>query len=181
MLQTYWEYAWRSLMQKKYFLTNLQGFLLSHFSMTAPSNWWLIVYTLWNQLLLELSLYPQQNIVLEGVYCFQHVCHSVILWFLDHLRCLHYNFDSFFFQILFKFSPHLNNQAVHVWKENRGWRNSITRVMPLCNSYNKMFVLWLIVHIFCQHLRCFLYNFESLCSILFKFTQCLSHQTIYVS
>ena len=39
----------------------------------------------------------QQNIVLEGVYCFQHVCHSVILWFLDHLRCLHYNFDSFFF------------------------------------------------------------------------------------
>ena len=51
MLQTYWRYAWRSLMQKKYFLTNLQGFLLSHFSMTAPSNWWLIVCTLWNQLL----------------------------------------------------------------------------------------------------------------------------------
>ena len=56
MLQTYWRCAWRSLMQKKYFLTNLQGFLLSHFSMTAPSNWWLKVYTLWNQLLLELLL-----------------------------------------------------------------------------------------------------------------------------
>ena len=27
---------------EKYFLTNLQGFLLSHFSMTAPSNWWLV-------------------------------------------------------------------------------------------------------------------------------------------
>ena len=36
---------------------------------------------------------------------------------------------------------------MHVWKENRGWRISIiTRVMPLCNSYNKMFVLWLIIH-----------------------------------
>ena len=56
MLQTYWRYAWRNLMQKKYFLTNLQGFLLSHFSMTVQSNWWLIVYTLWNQLLLELLL-----------------------------------------------------------------------------------------------------------------------------
>ena len=39
-LQTYWRYAWRSLMLKKYFLTNLL----------------LIVHTLWNQLLLELSL-----------------------------------------------------------------------------------------------------------------------------
>ena len=56
MLQTYWRCAWRSLMQKKYFLTNLQGFLLSYFSMTAPCNWWLIVYTLWNHLLLELLL-----------------------------------------------------------------------------------------------------------------------------
>ena len=42
--------------RKKYFLINLQAFFPSHFSMTAPSNWWLIVYTLWNQLLLELSL-----------------------------------------------------------------------------------------------------------------------------
>ena len=42
--------------RKIIFLTNLQGLLLSHFSMTTPSNWWLIVYTLWNQLLLELSL-----------------------------------------------------------------------------------------------------------------------------
>ena len=56
LLQTYWSCASRSLMQKKYFLTNLQGVLLSHFSMAAANNWWLIVYTLWNQLLLELSL-----------------------------------------------------------------------------------------------------------------------------
>ena len=31
ILQTYWRCAWRNLMQKKYFLTNLQGFYLSHF------------------------------------------------------------------------------------------------------------------------------------------------------
>ena len=31
MLQTYWRCAWRSLMQKKYFLTNLQSFQFSHF------------------------------------------------------------------------------------------------------------------------------------------------------
>ena len=35
----------------------------------------------------------------------------------------------------------------HTITINRGWRVIITRVMPLCNSYNKMFVLWLIVHI----------------------------------
>ena len=73
-----------------------------------------------------------------------------VLWlivhiFRQHLRCLLYNFDSFC-PILFKFTPHLSHQTMHVSKENRGWRFSITRVMPLCNSYNKMFVLWLIVH-----------------------------------
>ena len=31
ILQTYWRWTWKSLMQKKYFLTNLQGFYLSHF------------------------------------------------------------------------------------------------------------------------------------------------------
>ena len=56
-----------------------------------------------------------------------------------------YNFDSFCL-ILFIFTPHHYHQTVHVWKENRGWRMSITRVKPLCNSNNKMFVLWLIVH-----------------------------------
>ena len=35
---------------------------------------------------------------------------------------------------------------MHVWQENRDWRVSITRVMLLCNSDNKMFVLWLILH-----------------------------------
>ena len=42
--------------RKNIFWQTYRVFLLSHFSMTAPSNWWLIVYTLWNQLLLELSL-----------------------------------------------------------------------------------------------------------------------------
>ena len=68
----------------------------------------------------------------------------MIPWFCQHLRCLLYNFDSLC-PILFKFTPHLNHQTVQVWQENRGWRVSITRVMPLCNSYNKMFVLSLIV------------------------------------
>ena len=43
-----------------------------------------------------------------------------------------YNFDSFCL-ILFIFTPHHYHQTVHVWKENRGWRVNITRVMPLCN------------------------------------------------
>ena len=41
---------------RKNIFDKLSFFLLSHFSMTAPNNWWSIVYTLWNQLLLELSL-----------------------------------------------------------------------------------------------------------------------------
>ena len=45
-----------------------------------------------------------------------------------------YNVDSFCL-ILFIFTPHHNHQTMHVR------RISITRVMPLCNSCNKMFVL----------------------------------------
>ena len=45
------DWCWKNIFWQTY-----RVFLLSHFSMTAPSNWWLIVYTLWNQLLLELSL-----------------------------------------------------------------------------------------------------------------------------
>ena len=78
-------------------------------------------------------LNPLQNVVLVGYTVFSM---SVIPWFHQHLRCLLYNFDSFC-PILFKFTPHHNHQTVHVWKENRGWRLSITRIMPLCNSYNK--------------------------------------------
>ena len=85
---------------------------------------------------------PPQNIVLGGYTVFSM---SMIPKFRQHLRCLLYNFDSFC-PILFKSPPHLDHQTVHVWQENRGWRISITRVMRLCNSYNKMFVLWLIVH-----------------------------------
>ena len=46
------DWCWKNIFWQTY-----RVFLLSHFSMTAPSNWWLIVYTLWNQLLLELSLH----------------------------------------------------------------------------------------------------------------------------
>ena len=88
------------------------------------------------------SLYPLAQRSFREVYCFQHVHDFVIP---SIFKVLLNNFDSFF-QILFKFTPHLNHQTVHVWKENGDWRISITRVMPLCNSYNKMFVLWLIVH-----------------------------------
>ena len=38
VLQTYWRCAWRSLLQKKYFLTNLQGFQLGHLQTTASSK-----------------------------------------------------------------------------------------------------------------------------------------------
>ena len=86
-------------------------------------------------------LYPQQNGVLVGYTVFSM---SVIPKFRQHLMILLSNFDSFC-PILFKFTHHHNHQTMPVWQKNRGWRVSITRVMPLCNSYNKMFVLWLIV------------------------------------
>ena len=84
VLQTFWRCAWRSLTLKKIFLTNLQGLLLSHFSMTAPSNWWLIVYTLWNQLLLELSFDLFNTLKI----CYRHIedvheevwCRKSIFW-----------------------------------------------------------------------------------------------------
>ena len=52
---------------------------------------------------------------------------SEILWFHDseipsfcqNLRFLLNNFDSFC-PILFTFTPHLNHQTMHVWKENQG-------------------------------------------------------------
>ena len=80
-----------------------------------------------------------QNRVLEGISCFQHVRNSILPSFRQHLRFLLYNFDSFCL-ILFKFTPHLNHQTMHVW----GWGISIIRVMPLCNSFNKMLVGWLV-------------------------------------
>ena len=60
-------------------------------------------------------------------------------------KWLVHNFDNIYL-ILFIFTPRHYHQTMHVWKENRGWRISITRATPLCNSYSKMFVLWLIVH-----------------------------------
>ena len=62
---------------KNTFLTNLQGF-----SDLAPSKWCLIVYTLWNQLLLELSLdlfntlqvcYRHIEDVHEEVWCWKNI------------------------------------------------------------------------------------------------------------
>ena len=52
------------------------------------------------------SLYPR-NILLGGILF--SACPS----FRQHLRVLFYNFDSFC-QILFKFTPHLDHQTVHV-------------------------------------------------------------------
>ena len=56
MLQTYWRCARRSLIWKNIFWQTDRVFNLSHFLTTAPSKWCLIVYTSWNQLLLELLL-----------------------------------------------------------------------------------------------------------------------------
>ena len=62
------------------------------------------------------SLYPPQNEVLGGYTVFSM---SVIPSFRDSeipstFKVFAHNFDSFC-QILFKFTPHLNNQTVHVW------------------------------------------------------------------
>ena len=49
-----------------------------------------------------------------GVYCFQHVRHSMILLLWKQIRFLLYNFDSFYL-ILLKFTPHLTHQKMHIW------------------------------------------------------------------
>ena len=51
---------------------------------------------------------PSRKTEFSGVYCFQHVCGSVIPKFRQHLMILLYNFDSFW-PILFKFTPHHNH------------------------------------------------------------------------
>ena len=78
MLQTYWRYAWRSLMLKKCFFYKLTGFLTCHFRKTAPSKLWLIVHTLWNQLLLELSLDLFKTLQI----CYRHIEdeHEEVWW-----------------------------------------------------------------------------------------------------
>ena len=50
----------------------------------------------------------------------QELCHFVILTARDHFfKVLLFYFNSSCL-ILFKFSPHLNNQTLHVLSENRG-------------------------------------------------------------
>ena len=106
---------------------------------------------------------PLQNGVLVGYTIFSM---SVIPSFRQHLKILLCNFDRFC-PILFRCTPHHNHQTMHVWQKNWGWRISITRVMPLCNSYNKMFVLWLIVHtLWNQPLRAFTGSFQHLANML---------------
>ena len=74
-------------------------------------------------------------------------CHSMIPKFRQHLMILLFNFARFCL-ILFKFTPHhITIRQCMFDRKIGGWRVSITRVIPLCNSYNKMFELWLIVHI----------------------------------
>ena len=62
----------------------------------------------------EIFFIPPAKHSFSGVYCFQHVRHSVIPKFCQHLRWLRYNFDSFC-PILFKFTPQLIYQTLHVW------------------------------------------------------------------
>ena len=57
---------------------------------------------------------PPQNVVLKGYTVFSL---SVILSFHDHFKVLLCKFSSSC-PILFKFSPHLNYQTLHVFEEN---------------------------------------------------------------
>ena len=91
---------------------------------------------------------PPQNGVLGGVYCFQYVRHSVTPSFCPHLNILLCDLSSSC-PTLFKLSPHLNHQTLHVLSENIGGRVSIARVMPLCNFNCKMFTIVQIVHTLC--------------------------------
>ena len=93
-------------------------------------------------------LYPPQNEVLGGVYCFQPVRHSVIPSFRHSVNIwtsLLNNLSSLCL-ICFKFSPHLHHQTIHVWYEFRGQRVSIARVMGLFKSSYNMFAIVLKVH-----------------------------------
>ena len=56
-------------MPKKLFLTNLQHFELSQFSSNAHIDLWVIVHTLGNQLLLELSVYSFDT----WQVCYKHI------------------------------------------------------------------------------------------------------------
>ena len=95
--------------RKKYFLANLQGFFLIHFSMTAPSNWWLIVYTLWNQLLLELLLDFFNTLKI----CCRHIedvheevwCRKNIFWLTV---CWRYQVSRTYRQVSFSLVLHKN-------------------------------------------------------------------------
>ena len=65
------------------------------------------VYWNWAAAYLSLYLYPLPE-SFRGVYCFQHVCDC------DSVNNLGvYNLDSFC-PFLFKFTPHLNHQTMHV-------------------------------------------------------------------
>ena len=108
----------------------------------GPLQYQFMVVQRFSFLLENVFLYSPQNGVLVGYNVFSM---SIIPKFCQHLMILLYKFDSWC-PILFKFTLHHNHQTMHVWQENQSWRVSITRVMPLRNSYNKMFVLWLIVH-----------------------------------
>ena len=62
-------------------------------------------------------LYPPEKRSFRGVYCFQPFRHKFmkefILSFRQHFKVLLYNLSRVS-PILFKFSPHLNNQTMHV-------------------------------------------------------------------
>ena len=85
---------------------------------------------------------PPWKLSLGGVYCFQHVCHSEIPCFRQHLRFSLYNFNSCC-PILFKFTPHFYQC---MFDRNTGLKGQYCKSNASFNSYNKMFVLWLTVH-----------------------------------
>ena len=103
-------------------------------------------------------------------------CHSVIPSAFKHLSILLYNLDSFC-PILFIFTSQHHCQTMHVWSENRGWRISITRVMPLCKSFKDVCIMTIVI---LSTLRVLLYNFDSFCLILFVLTPYHYNQTMHV-
>ena len=93
----------------------------------------------------ELSYTPRS---FNEVYCFQHIHDSVISviqWFCHFFN--NYIASVAFVRFCSNFH-HILTIRQNTYMYGRKWvrKVSITRVIRLCNSLNKMFVLWLTVH-----------------------------------
>ena len=112
----------------------------------------------------------------RGIYCFQHVHDSKIPSFHQYLRLCSVTLTAFV-----RFCSNLHHTLIIrqcMFDRKIGAEGSALQVMPLCNSNNKVFVLWLIVHTFWNWFL--LYNFDSSWPILFKVTPHLTHQTMHI-